>query len=343
MISSVLRVLVVEDNPQDVLLIRHVLSRYRLAEFQLHFAENTAQCVEQIRLAVPDVVLLDHGLPGEDGLSFLRRLSRMGRMPPVIMLTGLGDESMAIESIRAGAYDYYPKDAISSDTLGRAVHLTVERYRMDIEMQRGNEQVIFAMADAVESKDLVTGGHLHRLGHYAAFLGGHMGLDDHDMMILQYGAILHDIGKISVSDSVLCKPSTLTDAEWIEMRKHPVAGERICTPLRFSEEIGRIIRHHHERWDGTGYVDRLAGQEIPLLARMISVVDTFDAMRSDRPYRRALSLDTAIDELKEGAGSQFDPEVVGSFLEIVRDVGDAVREAQQQREFRGLDLRNAAA
>ena len=341
MISVALRVLVVEDNPQDVLLIRHVLSRYRLADFRLDFAETTAECIERLRQSSPDVVLLDHGLPGEDGLTFLRRLSRMGRMPPVIMLTGIGDEAMAIECIRAGAYDYYPKDAISSETLGRAVHLTVERYRLDSEILRGNEHVIFAMADAVESKDMITGGHLHRLGHYAAFLGAHMGLDDHDMMILQYGAILHDIGKISVSDAVLCKPAALTEAEWIEMRKHPVAGERICTPLRFSDEIGKIIRHHHERWDGTGYVDKLAGEEIPLLARVISVVDTFDAMRSDRPYRRALSLETAIDELKTGSGSQFDPGIVDSFMEIIHEAGEAVQEAQQ-REFRGIVMRKAA-
>lgn len=313
------RVLLVEDNPYDARIITRVLSHYPLADFDIDLARSTQECLHYIHLTPPAVVLLDNGLPGESGMSLLGRMGRVANMPPVIMLTGQGDEQMALEAIRCGAYDYYPKDAINSEVLGRAVHLTIERFRLDNEVRRGNEQVIFAMADAVESKDSTTGGHLKRMEWYAGRLGQSLGLDGHDLMILGYGAILHDIGKISVSEAVLCKPASLTETEWLEMKKHPITGERICAPLRFADEIGKIIRHHHERWDGGGYVDGLGGAEIPYLARLICVVDAFDAMTSDRPYRSALPLTEAISRLEAGAGSQWDPDIVRPFIELVRD------------------------
>ena len=327
--NSTLRVLVVEDNPQDAQRINQVLQRYGLADFEVSFAASTAECDTQVKLELPDAVLLEHGLRGEGGLAFLRRFSLMPHMPPVILLTGNDDERMAVEAIRLGAYDYYPKSELAAETLGRSVHLTIERYRLDRALQRGNEDVILALADAVDSKNSVTGGHLRRLVAYAVGLGRHLDLGEHDILILRYGAILHDIGKISVKESILVKPVQLTEQEWAEVRMHPLTGERICAPLRFSSEIGRIIRHHHERWDGKGYVDGLAGTEIPLLARVISVVDAFAAMTSDRPYRSALPLDEALENLKAGAGSQWDPEIVAAFLEIARDVyEDACRREQ---------------
>jgi putative two-component system response regulator len=311
------RVLLVEDNPYDARIITRVLSRYPFADFDIHLAGSTQECLDQMHANPPEILLLDNGLPGESGMSFLGRMGLLPDTPPVIMLTSQGDERMALEAIRCGAYDYYPKDAISSDILGRAVHLTMERFRLDREVRRGNEQVIFALADAVEGKDSTTGGHLRRMQWYASRLGQSLGLDGHDLMILEYGAILHDIGKISVSEAVLCKQSSLTDTEWLEMKKHPLIGERICAPLRFADEICAIIRHHHERWDGGGYVDGLAGAEIPYLARLICVVDSFDAMTSDRPYRQALPLTEAISLLESGVGSQWDPDIVRPFLELL--------------------------
>jgi putative two-component system response regulator len=318
-VEGEVRVLLVEDSSQDARLIEHVLRRYSLAAFSVDNAASTTECVERMRATPPDVILLDHGLPGESGLDFLQRLARMPNIPPVIMLTGYGDERMAVESIRHGAYDYFPKDALASDILGRVVHLALERFKLDAEVRRGNEQVIFALADAVESKDEVTSGHLQRMAAYSEMLGEYVGLDEHEMMVLRYGAILHDIGKISLSESVLCKPAPLTDAEWVEMKKHPVAGERICAPLRFSQEIGRLIRHHHERWDGSGYVDGLAGEDIPYLARLIGVVDAFDAMTNDRPYRKALPLVEATANISASAGTQFDPDIVAAFLRMLRE------------------------
>ena len=316
-IPETIRVLLVEDSPEDVLIIRRVLARYQLARFELADVGSTVECISAVGSQRPDIVLLDNGLPGEDGMTFLRRLGRLGSFPPVIMLTGHGDLRTAVEAIRAGAQDYFPKESLSSDVLGRAVHQAVERFRLNEELRQGNEQVIFALAQAVESKDPTTGDHLQRMGLHASMLGQEIGLDEHDLLILRYAAILHDIGKISVTDAILSKPADLTELEWEEMRKHPLTGEQLCAPLRFADEIRPVIRHHHERWDGKGYVDGLAGEDIPKLARVISVVDTFDAMSNDRPYRRALPLEECIARLRQAAGSQLDPWLTQTFIRLV--------------------------
>ncbi len=192
------------------------------------------------------------------------------------------------------------------------------RLRSEQGLRDADEQVIVALAVAVEGKDATTHGHLQRLARYALRLGEALGLDDRQLLFLRYGAILHDIGKIAIPESIVSKPGPLSTDEWYEMRKHPVVGQQICAPLRFSDEVGPLIRHHHERWDGTGYVDSLAGDQIPYLSRVISVVDAFDAMTSDRPYRPALSVDEAMKRLAEGSGTQWDPVITDVFLGLIR-------------------------
>lgn len=190
--------------------------------------------------------------------------------------------------------------------------------RLDEERSRFDEQIMVALAAAAEGKDPTTSGHLQRLARYALLLGRALGLDEEQLRILRYGALLHDIGKLAVKEAILCKPGPLTDEEWEEVRQHPLIGERVCSCLWLSRLVAPIIRHHHERWDGKGYVDGLAGTEIPLLARIVSVVDAFDAMSSDRPYRRALPQAEVLRRLSEGAGSQWDPEIVEGFIDVVK-------------------------
>jgi putative two-component system response regulator len=315
-----MRVLVVAANPYDARLVEQALSVYRLARFEIAYVSTAAACLDRLKQAAPDLLLLDETLPDEGGLAFLTRISFLPDLPPVLILTNSPDDRIAVEAVRVGASDYYPKDSVRSTDFGRAVHLAIERHRRDREARRSSEQVILALADAVESKDSVKSGHLHRMQSLARLTGERLGLDQHDLMILGYGAVLHDIGKVSVSDAILCKTGGLTDAEWREMRQHPIAGEKICAPLRHAAEVGLVIRHHHERWDGTGYVDGLAGDEIPYLARIISVVDSFDAMTNDRPYKNAMSLDAAKKLLTVGAGRQWDPAIVPVFLEVIEDI-----------------------
>jgi putative two-component system response regulator len=163
------------------------------------------------------------------------------------------------------------------------------------------------------------------MSSYAVQLGKALYLDEGQLVLLRHGAILHDIGKIGVKETILHKPGPLTKAEWSEIKEHPAIGEVICAPLRFSHNVGPIIRHHHERWDGRGYPAALAGEQIPFLARVISVIDAFDAMTSDRPYRDALSVEEAATRLDAGAGHQWDPDITGTFLEIVKQGGPGVR------------------
>jgi putative two-component system response regulator len=232
------------------------------------------------------------------------------------MLTAGGDERLAAEAMQAGASDYYPKSAISAEILGHAIHKSLQRSQLANHLN-GAEQVIFTLAAAVEAKDPTTQGHLQRLAFYSVRVGQAMNLAEHQLEILRFGGILHDIGKMGVSESILRKPSSLNDTEWEEMRKHPAIGESICTTLRNALEVNPIIRHHHERWDGGGYPDRLREAEIPLGARIVCAADAFDAMATDRPYRNALPVERIISELSAGAGKQFDPDVAAVLIEMI--------------------------
>jgi len=315
--NEIVRVLMVEDNLLDLDTVRRMLQKYPRVRFQVQHAASTEACVELLQREAFDLILLDHRLPGEDGLSFLQRVAGNEHLPPVIMLTGEGDERLAVEALQAGAYDYFPKHAITSDVLAYAIHRTLEKFRLNEQLEH-TEGVVFALAAAVEAKDPNTGGHLQRMASYAVQLGQALGLNSHELTLLRYGGILHDIGKVAVSESILSKPAPLSDAEWTALRQHPVIGQKICAPLRFGPEIGPVILHHHERWDGEGYVAGISGDAIPLLARVISVVDAFDAMTSDRPYRSSLPMEVVVKELQEGAGSQWDPAIIAPFLDMIR-------------------------
>jgi putative two-component system response regulator len=309
-------VLLIEDSPTQARMIRHMLEAYPAATFQVSWLESTARCLPRLAEDFFDLILLDHFLPGEDGLTFLHRVHGRDDIPPVIMLTGGGDERLAVEAMQAGAADYYPKSGIDPQILGRAIHQALERFRLRDQLQ-GAEEVIFNLAAAVEAKDPTTEGHLHRMAEYAVRLGQEMALDTPQLEALRISGVLHDVGKMGVSESILAKPGPLDDFEWEEMRRHPVIGEEICTTLRHVRDIRPVIRHHHERIDGQGYPDGLRGAQIPVLARVISAVDAFDAMSSDRPYRDALPCDQILEQLKEGSGSQWDPDIVSTLIGLI--------------------------
>jgi putative two-component system response regulator len=315
------RVLIVDDNPEDIAIVRRQLAQYPRLKFDVVSAHSTSQCLEQLRGDGADLLLLDYSMPGEDGVSFLRRLATTIDYPPVILLTGRGDERLAVEAIRAGACDYFRKDSVTPSSLGDALQRALEQFQDRDERRRFDEQIMIALASAAENIDATTGGHLQRLAGYALLLGQELGLDEAQLRTLRYGALLHDIGKLAVSAKVLTKQGLLTEEEWEEIRQHPLVGERICSCLWFSRQVGPIIRHHHERWDGSGYVDGLSGADIPLLARIVSLADSFDAMSTDRPYRKALPRAEVVRRIKKGAGTQWDPDLAATFLEIIERPG----------------------
>lgn len=184
-------------------------------------------------------------------------------------------------------------------------------------MQETCVATMTALAQVVEAKDVTTRGHLDRTHRYGTALVERVSPELAARPEVGYGFFLHDIGKVGIPEAILCKPGPLDDAEWDTMRAHPAIGARIVEPIRFLADAVEIVRSHHERWDGRGYPSGLAGEDIPLAARVFAVADSFDAMTSDRPYRRALSLERAVEEVRAGAGTQFDPVVVRAFLELV--------------------------
>src|SRR6266511_4184701 len=185
--------------------------------------------------------------------------------------------------------------------------------------------VVAALARAVEAKDAYTRGHQQRLERYAIAIGAQLGLAGRALFLLRYGAVLHDVGKIGVDDAILRKLAPLTAAEYRLMQQHPIIGERIVQPLHLGYAIGPIVRHHHERWDGRGYPDGLAGESIALGARIVAVADAFDAMTTRRPYNRVRSVREAAEIMRAGAGRAWDPHVVAVFLEWLRSVPEQAR------------------
>lgn len=180
-----------------------------------------------------------------------------------------------------------------------------------------SETVILSLAHAIEAKDPTTEGHCQRLARRAEQLGRTLGFNDARLRILRMGATLHDVGKIAIPEAILDKPGALTDDEYAIMRRHPIAGAEICAPLRSARDLIPAIRHHHERWDGTGYPDRLAGENIPLDARIIAIVDAYDAMTSDRPYRRGLPIEKALTIMRANRGPQWDPTLLAIFVQQI--------------------------
>ena len=180
-----------------------------------------------------------------------------------------------------------------------------------------SENVILSLAHAIEAKDPTTEGHCQRLAQHAEQLGRVLGFSGARLRILRMGATLHDVGKIAIPEAILDKPGALTAAEYLIMQRHPIAGAEICAPLRSARDLIPAIRHHHERWDGTGYPDRLAGEAIPLDARIIAIVDAYDAMTSDRPYRRGLPPEKALAVMRENRGPQWDPSLLAIFIQLI--------------------------
>ena len=280
-------VLVIEDDPANRALLTALLER---AGYRAVTATDGPSGLAAALETAPDVVLLDIGLPGMDGLEICRRLRADPRTVamPVVLLTGRTSVDDVVAGLDAGADDFLAKPFHEAELLARL--RSARRLALVMAEMESAQGVVAALANAVEAKDTMTEHHCQRLAGLAHLLATAAELDPVSIKGVVFGALLHDIGKIGVSDGILRKTGALTDDEWIEMRRHPIIGEQICRPLASSREFAPIVRHHHERWDGGGYPDRLKGEEIPIGARIVGLVDAFDAIVHDRPYRQAGSI-----------------------------------------------------
>jgi len=279
------RILVVDDQEANRQVVRDVLEPlgYHIAE-----ASDGEDALEAVAREVPDLILCDVVMPRRDGYSVCQALKGdpKTRLVPIVMLTSLDQLPDKVRAVELGADDYLTKpfNVVELTTRVRSL-LSLKHFTDEFEHA---SRVLESIALVVESRDRYTGDHCKRLGRYGTLVGRAMGVRDEDLRSLYLAGIFHDLGKIAVSDVVLNKPGRLTPDELVIMRSHPVVGADLCRTMRTMERVVPLIRHHHERLDGSGYPDGLKGKDIPLVVRILSVVDVYDALATDRPYRGAL-------------------------------------------------------
>jgi putative two-component system response regulator len=309
-------ILVVEDEPH----IRDVLSGLLGAlGYRLLMAGSAEQALDVLNVVSPDLVLTDVHLGAMSGIELCARLKADPRheLLPVVILTAVGDLQARVAGLAAGADDFFTKPVEFVELRTRLTVLL--RVRMLLGQLDRAEAVITTLALTIEARDPYTLGHCDRLSRYAVALGQGLGLDREMLRALRLGGFLHDLGKIAVPDGILLKPGPLDPIEQERIRAHPGAGSDLVLGLRSLELVRPIMRHHHEKWDGSGYPDALKGEAIPLGARIISVVDVFDALHTERPYKAAMPRSDAVSLLvRETDAGYWDPKIVDAFLDILR-------------------------
>ncbi len=316
-------VLVVDDSKAIRAVIEACLGAI---DCEFRFAGDGLTGLAMIEADEPDLVLLDVHMPGMDGYEVCRRIRALPglRLLPVVMITARTNSDDRVKALECGADDFMTKPFERAELVARV--RSSLRLKSLYNTLDSAEQVIFALAAAVEAKDSVTERHTRRVAESARHMGKRLGLPEAALDALYRGGIIHDIGKIGVSDAILLKGGPLDVAEQRRMQEHTAIGANIIAPLLTGSSLQPIIRHHHERFDGHGYPDGLVGAQIPLLARIISICDAFDALINDRPYRTRVSVDQAIAVLRAGAGTQWDPQLVELFvaeLPVIENLGAA--------------------
>src|SRR5580658_1017552 len=280
--------------------------------------DGAAALAELSRIQV-DLVLLDVMMPHLNGFEVCEKIKANPDtyLIPVVLITALSAKQDRLEGIRAGADDFLTRPLDRAELLARVRSLLKLKQRTD-ELERA-ESVLFTLARSIEGKDPYTHGHCERLAGYSARLGEQLGLAEDQIAALRRASIVHDVGKIAVPDAVLLKPGRLTPEEWTIIREHPVVGERICAPMKSFRYVLPIIRHHHEKLDGSGYPDGLRGNAIPVTARVLQIVVVYDALTTERPYKKALSITDALETMaQEVAKGWWDPDIFDCFARLVR-------------------------
>jgi putative two-component system response regulator len=314
-------VLVADDQTAN----RELLEELLTAEgYQVITVADGAAAVAELARTQFDLVLLDVMMPRLNGFEACEKIKNNPDtyFIPVIMITALSAKQDRLEGIRAGADDFLTRPVDRPELLARVRSLLKLKQRTD-ELERA-ESVLFTLARSIEGKDPYTHGHCERLADYSARLGAQLGLSEDQLTALRRAGIVHDVGKIAVPDAILLKPGRLTPEEWTIMREHPLVGERICTPMKSFRYVLPIIRHHHEKLDGSGYPDGLRGDAIPVTARVLQIVDVYDALTTERPYKKAFSIADALEIMtQEVSKGWWDPDIFERFARLVTS-GDAV-------------------
>ncbi len=328
------RILIVDDESAIRRLLKDILGG---EGYLCETSGNGEDALEKIARQPFDLVMIDIRMPGMDGIELLKRVRdlRPGGEPlATIILTAVNALDMAVEAMKLGAYDYLTKP-FSNETVLLSVAKALDRRRLVLEnldyqknleskvklqsekIQSSFLKTIESLARVLETKDSISREHGQRVTEIAVRIARALELPPKDIENIRIASLLHDIGKLGVSEKILEKPNPLLEEEMEHIHRHPLVAEKILGPIDDLEEIIRLIRHHHERWDGTGYPDRLKGEAIPLGSRILAVADSYDAMLSSRPYRAPLKPLDALREIETQSGKQFDPAVVAVFLKVI--------------------------
>jgi len=333
------RILIVDDEPE----ITSILFDLFEDQHDCTTAGSAEEALEQLALKDFELVISDITMPGMNGLDMIPHVHRMRPNTVVVMISGMQTVESAIGALRLGSFDYVMKpfdlrqvEAVVKRALEHQ-ELIVAKQRYEDHLEELVEQrtaeldqalnsledayrsTLRALTAALETRDLETHGHSERVVSYSLRLGREYGLDSNRTKALEFGSLLHDIGKIGVPDSILRKPAKLTDDEWVLMRQHPVHGQQILRGIEFLEGAARVVAQHHEQWNGSGYPAGLSGEDIDVCARIFAVADAFDAITSDRVYRKGKPYEAAAQELDDWAGKQFDPKVVAAFHRVPKE------------------------
>ena len=357
------RLLIVDDEPE----VRGVLHDLLCGAYECAEASSAEEALAQLRNHVFDLVISDITMSGMSGLEMIPHVKSVSPDTVIVMISGMQTIESAINALRLGAFDYLmkPFDLRQAEAaVARALEyheLVVAKKRYETRLEELVEQrtaeldqaldsleqayrtTLQALTAALETRDAETHGHSERVVTFSLRLGREYGLNAPNMKALEFGSLLHDIGKIGVPDAILRKPAKLTDEEWVRMREHPLHGQQILRGIEFLKGAAKVVAQHHEKWDGSGYPLGLKAEDIDICARIFSVADAFDAITSDRVYRKGRPYEAAASELDEWAGRQFDPKVVEAFHRVPQEDWDELRRRSLMRKPHNSDWQPVAA
>ena len=333
------RILIVDDEIEITEILADLLSE----DYECLKAASAEDALARLQEGEFQLVISDITMPGMSGLDMIPHIKEFSPQTVVVMISGMQTVESAIGALRLGAFDYLMKP-FDLRQVEAVVKRALEHYDLVVAKQRYENHLeelveqrtaeldralnsleaayrstLKALTAALETRDSETHGHSERVVTYSLRLGREYGLNSEQMKALEFGSLLHDIGKIGVPDSILRKPAKLTEEEWVRMREHPLHGQQILRGIEFLQGASRVVAQHHEKWDGTGYPLGLRGEEIDINARIFAVADAFDAITSDRVYRRGKPYEAAAQELDDWAGRQFDPKVVEAFHRVPKE------------------------
>jgi response regulator RpfG family c-di-GMP phosphodiesterase len=346
------RLLIVDDEPE----VRGVLRDLLSGAYECGEAASAEEALGQLRASEFNLVISDITMSGMSGLEMIPHVKVVSPDTVIVMISGMQTIESAINALRLGAFDYLmkPFDLRQAEAaVERALHhheliVSKRRYENHLEdlvtqrtaeldealgsLENAYRSTLQALTAALEARDAETHGHSERVVTFSLRLGREYGLTSAEMKALEFGSLLHDIGKIGVPDAILRKPAKLTEEEWEHMREHPLHGQQILRGIKFLTGAARVVAQHHEKWDGSGYPFGLKGEDIDVCARIFSVADAFDAITSDRVYRKGRSYEVALAELDEWAGRQFDPKIVEAFHRVPPEDWEELRRRSLMRK-----------